>query len=86
MFYKPTVSRTQAEYVASSFSDMLRHLCVDPYQPVASVCQLSELDTLQLEVWNHKIPAGTHACVDRMIEEASKTSPNSPALVSWEGE
>jgi amino acid adenylation domain-containing protein/thioester reductase-like protein len=86
MFHKPTVSRSQAEYVASTFSDILHHLCVDPYQPVASVCQLSELDTLQLEVWNHKVPAGTQSCADRLIEDVTRTSPDSPALVSWDGE
>ncbi|RJE25704.1 Non-ribosomal peptide [Aspergillus sclerotialis] len=86
MFYKPTVSRSQAEYVASTFSDLLHHLCVDPYQSVASVCQLSELDTMQLEVWNHKIPEGTQACVDRLIEKTAKATPDLPALVSWEGE
>lgn len=86
MFHKPTVSRSQAEYVASTFSDILHHLCVDPYQPVASVCQLSELDTLQLEVWNHKVPAGTQSCADRLIEDVTRTSPDSPALVSWDEE
>lgn len=86
MFNKPTVSRSQAEYVASTFSDLLHHLCVDPYQTVASVSQLSELDTLQLEVWNHKIPEGSEACVDRLIEETAEGTPDLPALVSWEGE
>ena len=86
IFYKPTVSRAQAEYIASTFSDVLQHVCVDPNQTVGNLCHPSELDTLQIETWNHALPRGSTACVDQLIEEAVQRSPDAPALLSWEGQ
>lgn len=50
LYHKPTASRAQAQYILNTFSDILQSVCMDPYQPVSSVCQLSELDTMQIEV------------------------------------
>lgn len=84
-YYKPTVSRAQAQYVSSTFSDILQSICLEPNQKVSDICQLSELDTLQLDTWNHTLPKRDDVCVDRLIEATAKRSPSAPALDSWDG-
>ncbi|KAF9890566.1 hypothetical protein FE257_005697 [Aspergillus nanangensis] len=86
IFQKSTVSRAQAEYIANTLSDTLQHLCVDPRQSVGNLSHPSELDTLQIETWNHVVPRGSTACVDRLIEDAAKRSPDAPALLAWDGQ
>ncbi|KAH8432008.1 uncharacterized protein LDX57_009655 [Aspergillus melleus] len=85
IYRKSAVSRAQAEYIASTFSDILQRVCVDPYQNMSKLCIPSELDTLQIEAWNRITPKGSQVCVDRLIEERAHLSPESPALQSWDG-
>ncbi|KAJ9487561.1 hypothetical protein VN97_g5749 [Penicillium thymicola] len=86
IFHKPTVSRAQAEYIANTFADYLQSVCMDPYQTVSKVCHRSELDTLQIETWNRILPTGRNVCVDQLIEDAAKETPDTQALVAWDGE
>lgn len=86
VFYKPHVSRAQAEYIANTFADYLQIVCEDPFQTASNVCHPSELDALQIETWNRILPRGRNVCVDQLIEKAAKETPDAPALVSWDGE
>lgn len=85
LYHKPSVSRTQGQYILNTFSDILQSVCMDPYQTVSTVCQLSELDTLQIEAWNHVLPKGSSVCVDKLIEETAERTPDAPALHAWDG-
>ncbi|PYH89482.1 hypothetical protein BO71DRAFT_465073 [Aspergillus ellipticus CBS 707.79] len=85
IYHKPTVSQAQAEYIATTFSETLHNVCMDHDQAVSSLCHPSELDTQQIEAWNRILPKGSDLCVDRMIEETARRSPDSPAISSWDG-
>jgi amino acid adenylation domain-containing protein/thioester reductase-like protein len=86
IFHKPTVSRSQAQYIASTFTDYLKSVCLDPYQTASNVCHPSGLDMLQIETWNRILPKGSDACVDQLIEKAARETPDATALSSWDGE
>ncbi|CAG8126482.1 unnamed protein product [Penicillium olsonii] len=86
VFHKPTVSRSQAQYIASTFADYLQSVCLDPYQTASTVCHPSELDMMQIEAWNRILPKGSDACVDQLIESAAEKTPDAQALVACDGE
>ncbi|KAJ5346304.1 hypothetical protein N7541_008786 [Penicillium brevicompactum] len=86
VFHKPTVSRSQAQYIASTFADYLQSVCLDPYQTASTVCHPSELDMMQIDTWNRILPKGSEVCVDQLIESAAQKSPDAQALVGWDGE
>ncbi|PWY88912.1 hypothetical protein BO70DRAFT_330553 [Aspergillus heteromorphus CBS 117.55] len=85
IYHKPSVSQAQAEYIAATFSETLHNVFIDPDQPVSGLCHPSELDAQQIEAWNRILPRASRLCVDRMIEETARRTPNSPALSSWDG-
>jgi amino acid adenylation domain-containing protein len=86
LYHKPTASRSQAQYILNTFSNILQSVCMDPYQPVSSVCQLSELDTMQVEVWSRILSKDKTACVDRLIEDAAQRTPDVSTLLVWDGQ
>lgn len=86
LYYKPTVSRAQAQYISSAFSNILQSVCLEPDQTVFNVCQISELDTLQIETWNHTVPKRTDFRVDQLIQDTAHRTPEAPALFSWDGQ
>ncbi|KAJ5894898.1 hypothetical protein N7495_006589 [Penicillium taxi] len=86
IYHKPHVSGAQAEYIATTFTEYLQSICMDPLQPISNICHPSELDTLQIEAWNRIVPLEKKFCIDKLIEEVAQKTPDSPALLAWDGE
>ncbi|KAL8829965.1 MAG: hypothetical protein Q9170_005952 [Blastenia crenularia] len=81
-----TLSFVSASNVASVYVQAIHEIISQPNQRVKDLDILSPRDLEQLKMWNQLTPEKVNACVHDLVLSHAETSPQAPAVCSWDGE
>ncbi|RAH74069.1 nonribosomal peptide synthase Pes1 [Aspergillus aculeatinus CBS 121060] len=75
----------QAEHAASTFLKSLENIAFHIHENVRKLDNFSDLNKQQIEAWNKHMPGAVDICIHEVIEAYAKSTPDSPALIAWDG-
>ncbi|KAI4201641.1 MAG: hypothetical protein LQ350_003120 [Teloschistes chrysophthalmus] len=81
-----TLSVVSAQNVASTYVQCIQEILEHPARVVKDINLLSPRDMHHLKLWNHSFPQKVKACVHELVLEHTRTSPQAPAICSWDGD
>ncbi|KAI4105689.1 MAG: hypothetical protein L6R37_002588 [Teloschistes peruensis] len=81
-----TLSVISAQNVASTYVQGIQEILKHPARVVKDISLFSPRDLRHLKLWNHSFPLKVNACVHDLVLEHTRTSPQAPAVSSWDGD
>ena len=85
-YLESTLSVVSASNVASVLGKAMNEILAKSHQPTDKVDLLTQRDLDHIQRWNSSFPPKVDACVHDLVLQHAKSSPQSPALCSWEGD
>ena len=82
----PTLSIVSATNVANVLAKAINEILAKPHQPADKVDLLTQRDLDQIQRWNSSFPQKVDTCVHDLVLQHAQSSPQSPALCSWDGD
>ena len=84
-YLESTLSAVSALNVAHVFGLIINEILTKSPLPVDQVDLLTQRDLDQIQRWNLTLPSRVDACVHDLVLQHAESSPQSPALCSWDG-
>lgn len=84
-YLESTLSAVSALNVAHVFGLAINEILTKSPLPVEQVDLLTQRDLDQIQRWNVNLPPKVDACVHDLVLQHAESSPQSPALCSWDG-
>ena len=84
-YLETTLSTVSALNVAHVFGLAINEILTKSDLPVDQVDLLTQRDLGQIGRWNRNFPPKVDACVHDLVLQHAESSPQSPALCSWDG-
>ena len=84
-YLESTLSVVSASNVAHVLAKAMNEILANPHQPADKADLLTQRDLDQIQRWNMSLPQKIDACVHDLVFRNAQSSPQSPALCSWDG-
>lgn len=84
-YLESTLSVISASNVASVLAKAMNEILAKPHQPADKADLLTQRDLDHCQRWNMSLPQKIDACVHDLVFQNVQSSPQSPALCSWDG-
>ena len=84
-YLESTLSAVSALNVAHVFDLAINEILTKSPLPVDQIDLLTQRDLDQIQRWNPNLPSKVDACVHDLVLQHAESSPQSPALCSWDG-
>ncbi|MCJ1279558.1 hypothetical protein MMC21_007382 [Puttea exsequens] len=80
------LSVTSAANVANAYATAMNQLLCNLHQPLNEIDLFTPRDLDQVRRWNQYLPPRVNSCVHDLVLQHARTSPQTPALRSWDGD
>lgn len=84
-YLESTLSVVSASNVANVLAKAMNEILAKPHQPADKADLLTQRDLDHIQRWNMSLPPKIDACVHDLVFQNAQSSPQSPALCSWDG-
>lgn len=85
-YLESTLSVVSASNVASVLGKAMNETLAKSHQPADKVDLITQRDLDHIQRWNKSFPQKIGACVHDLVLQHAQSSPQSPALCSWDGD
>ncbi|KAK2600115.1 hypothetical protein QQS21_005130 [Conoideocrella luteorostrata] len=83
-YWNNIFSRESVQRVMKTFHSTVNSLLVDITRPLSDLTLISDVDILQLGLWNNSRPRYLDTCIHEVISEQVKARPRASAICSWD--
>ncbi|KAH8586613.1 hypothetical protein B0O99DRAFT_695320 [Bisporella sp. PMI_857] len=82
------LSEMQAQRIINTFTKIISSVVSTPSQQIGNIDPLSDFDKSQINSWHQQLSKSpvVEECIHEAFAERAKLHPDTPAIISWDGE
>ncbi|KAJ5770015.1 uncharacterized protein N7511_002066 [Penicillium nucicola] len=80
------ISSGQAHNISSVFRTVIASILTSPQKLISELNVMSTESQRNIQQWTAKVPPTINSCMHDVISEQARSTPDTPALHSWEGD